>query len=173
MRKRLFLILFALGMAGVLSFLLVDLSTLIALVPEQMRAEAPPISSSALKILSLIQPTLLLAIAVLIGVRLANRVGLSAPFVEALANGQSTAGKALKPQIIPGIVGGLAGGGSIILVYLLCRPFLLPETVARIMQFTDLMPLPTRLLYGGITEELLLRWGFMTLLVWFAGRLFQ
>ena len=173
MKKRLFLILFALGMAGVLSFLLVDLPTLIALVPEQMKAEAPPISPSALKILSLIQPTILLAIAVLIGVRLANQVGLSAPFVEALASGQGTAGKALKPQIIPGVVGGLAGGGSIILVYLLCRPFLLPETVARIMQFTDLMPLPTRLLYGGITEELLLRWGFMTLLVWLAWRLFQ
>jgi len=29
------------------------------------------------------------------------------------------------------------------------------------------------LLYGGITEELLLRWGVMTLLVWLAWRLFQ
>ena len=34
-------------------------------------------------------------------------------------------------------------------------------------------PLATRLLSGGITEELLLRWGVMTLLVWLAWRLLQ
>ena len=34
-------------------------------------------------------------------------------------------------------------------------------------------PLLARLLYGGITEELLLRWGFMTTLVWLAWRLLQ
>jgi membrane protease YdiL (CAAX protease family) len=33
--------------------------------------------------------------------------------------------------------------------------------------------IPTRLLYGGITEELLLRWGFMTLVVWLVWRIFQ
>jgi membrane protease YdiL (CAAX protease family) len=43
--------------------------------------------------------------------------------------------------------------------------------VTRIAEFGQLTPLPMRLLYGGITEEVLLRWGFMTLLVWlFRGR---
>ena len=32
------------------------------------------------------------------------------------------------------------------------------------------MPLLTRLLYGGIVEELLLRWGIMSLFVWLAWR---
>jgi membrane protease YdiL (CAAX protease family) len=32
------------------------------------------------------------------------------------------------------------------------------------------MPFVVRILYGGITEEVLLRWGFMTLLVWLAWR---
>jgi membrane protease YdiL (CAAX protease family) len=31
----------------------------------------------------------------------------------------------------------------------------------------------SRLLYGGITEELLLRWGLMTLLVWAGWRIFE
>jgi len=31
----------------------------------------------------------------------------------------------------------------------------------------------TRILYGGITEELLLRWGLMTLLVWIGWRVFS
>ena len=43
----------------------------------------------------------------------------------------------------------------------------------RIAAFGKLVPLPTRLLYGGITEEVLLRWGLMTLLVWAGWRLFQ
>jgi len=55
----------------------------------------------------------------------------------------------------------------------LAKPFLLPEVVAIIAELGRLLPLPTRLLYGGITEELLLRWGLMTLLVWVAWRLLQ
>lgn len=35
------------------------------------------------------------------------------------------------------------------------------------------VPLIARVLYGGITEELLLRWGLMTVLVWIAWRLLQ
>jgi len=47
------------------------------------------------------------------------------------------------------------------------------EVVALFAEFGKLVPLPTRLLYGGITEELLLRWGLMTLFVWATWRLFQ
>ena len=65
------------------------------------------------------------------------------------------------------------GGIAVVLTTLLAKPFLSPETVARIAAFGKLVPLPTRLLYGGITEELLLRWGLMTLLVWAAWRLLQ
>ena len=35
------------------------------------------------------------------------------------------------------------------------------------------MPLLVKLLYGGITEELLMRWGVMTLLLWLLWRLGQ
>jgi membrane protease YdiL (CAAX protease family) len=55
----------------------------------------------------------------------------------------------------------------------LSKPFLSAETEARIAAFGRLLPVPTRLLSGGITEELLLRWGLMTLLVWAAWRLLQ
>lgn len=48
-----------------------------------------------------------------------------------------------------------------------------PETVTRIAAFGKLVPLPTRLLYGGITEELLPRWGLLTLLVCAAWRLLK
>lgn len=167
-KTRLFLILFLLGLVGTLSLLLIDLAALAALIPG---TEVPAITP-ALKLLSLVQPALLLAGAVVIGVALAPRVGLSAPAAEALAAG----GDVLKPlgsQFVPGVVGGFVGGTGIVLISLLSKPFLLPGAIDRIGKFSKLFPLPMRLLYGGITEELLLRWGFMTLIVWAAWRVLR
>jgi hypothetical protein len=168
MKKRLFLILFCLGFAGVLSVLLIDLSALAALIPA---ADVPPITP-AIKILSLIQPTVLVGVAVLIGVALAPKVGLSAPAAEALAAGDR-AMPALKPQVLPGVLGGVIGALAILLTHAVFKPLLTTETVARITRFGSLVPIPTRLLYGGLTEEVLIRWGVMTLLVWIIWRLFQ
>ena len=108
----------------------------------------------------------------LAGVALAPKVGLSSPAAEAAASGGSV-WPTFKPQIVPGIMGGLLGGGAIVAVTLSAKPSLSAETAARIAAFGRLVPVPTRLLYGGITEELLLRWGLMTLLVWAAWRLLQ
>lgn len=169
-KARLFVILWVAGFTGVLSFLLVDLDALIAIFPIPAGTEIPPVP--VLKLLSLIQQAIILSVAVLVGVVLASKVGLSSPVAEAAASGGDWI-SALKPQIIPGIVGGLAGGVSLTLIAAVLKPFLSPEVLARLGEFGKVLPLPTRLLYGGIIEELLLRWGLMTLLVWAAWRLFQ
>jgi membrane protease YdiL (CAAX protease family) len=158
-------------MAGVLSLLLIDLEGLIALAPLPAGTEVPAITP-ALKLASVVQPAVVLAVAVLAGCALAPKVGLSSPAAEAAAGGGGVA-SALKSQIVPGLAGGVAGGVAIVLIAAAARPFLPPEAVARIGEFGKLFPLPTRVLYGGITEELLLRWGLMTLLLWAAWRLFQ
>ncbi len=168
---RFFIVLWLAGLAGVFSFLLVDLDALIAILPIPARTEIPTITPT-LKLLSMIQPAVILSVAVLVGVALVSKVGLSSPVAEAAASG-GDAVSAFKPQIIPGIVGGLAGGVSLVLIATVLKPFLSPEVLARLSEFGKFLPLPTRLLYGGITEELLLRWGLMTLLVWAAWRLFQ
>lgn len=170
-KKRLFLILFVAGVVGVLSFLLVDLAALIALVPIRPGVERLTVTP-AFKVLSLIQPTVLLAVAVLIGVVLAPRVGLTAPAAESLAAGRSPV-SALRAQLVPGVVGALIGGLVIILTSVVTKPFLPAETIALVEKFADIVPFPTRLLYGGITEELLMRWGLMTVFVWGVWRLFQ
>ena len=170
-KTRLFFILLAAGLAGVFSFLLVDLPALVALLPVPAGAEIPRITP-AIKLLSLIQPAMLLSLTVFAGVALAPKVGLASPAAEAAAAGNPV-WPALKPQIVPGIIGGLSGGVVIVAATLLAKPFLSVETVARITAFGRLAPLPTRLLYGGITEELLLRWGLMTLLLWAAWRFLQ
>lgn len=168
---RLFIILWLAGLAGVLSFLLVDVDALIAILPIPAGTDIPTFTPT-LKFLSLIQPAVILAVAVLVGVVFASKVGLSSPVAEAAASGGDTV-SAFNPQIIPGIIGGLAGGVALVLIAAILKPFLSPEMLARIGEYGKILPLPTRLLYGGIVEELLLRWGFMTLLVWAAWRLFQ
>jgi len=170
-RNKLSAYLFLAGFVGILSFLLVDLSALIAILPATDGNKFPG-SIWLLKLVSLIQPTLLLALAVFVGIWLAPRVTLSAPAFEALAQGRSFIA-ALKPQIIPGVVAGLIAAIVLVLGWVLLRPFLPVEFVTRGEAFNRLVPLPTRLLYGGVTEELLLRWGLLTLLVWAAWRIFQ
>lgn len=170
LRTRLFVILLIAGFAGILSFLFVDLSSLLAVLPGTDTAKMP--SPLMIKLLSLIQPTILLVVAVWAGVFLAPKCRLSAPAFEALARNDNFLAP-LKPQMIPGLIGGLLGGLAIVLSWVLWRPFLPPEFVTRAEQLNQFLPLPTRLLYGGFTEELLLRWGVLTLLVWAAWRLFQ
>jgi hypothetical protein len=168
---RLFVILWLAGLAGVISFLLIDLNALIAILPIPPGTEMP-LSIPAMKLLTVIQQAIILAVAALVGVVLASKVGLSSPVAEAAASGGDTL-SAFKPQIIPGIVGGLTGGVSLVFIAAALKPFLSPEVLARLGEFAKILPLPTRLLYGGIIEELLLRWGLMTLLVWAAWRLIQ
>lgn len=168
---RLFAVLWTAGMIGVLSFLFVDLSELVANLPATGETEMhfPPL---VLKILAIIQPSILLSLAVLAGTRLAPAIELSAPAAEAVAKGGSPS-RALKPQIIPGLIFGLAGGIAILVIWVLVRSSLPDIFVTRAEKLSAAMPLLTRLLYGGITEELLLRWGLMTILVWVPWRLFQ
>lgn len=160
-------------MLGILSFLFVDLYALIAAIPLPPGETVPELPSPAVfKVVTLIQPTVILTIAVGVGCWLAGRVALHAPVAEAAANGEAFFPK-LKPQIVPGVIAGLLSGVAIILAWVVAKPFFTDEFIARAEEFNTFLPPITRFLYGGFTEELLLRWGFMTFLVWAAWRLFQ
>src|SRR6266566_6277755 len=69
-KMKLFAILWLAGMVGVLSILLIDLSAVIASLPVRAGTKIPPITP-ALKLLTLVQPGILLILAVLLGVALA------------------------------------------------------------------------------------------------------
>ncbi len=168
---RLFLVLWLAGMAGVLSFLLVDLSALIAAFPLPEGTAAPELPSPAvLKLVSMIQPAILVSLAVLIGIWLSPQIGLDAPVARAFAERRSIV-PALRPQIFPGIIWGLASGLAIVAVWILSKPFLPPPFLSRVDEFNKLLPHAVRILYGGFTEEILLRWGLMTFLVWLSVRI--
>lgn len=160
----LFVILWLVGMVGVLSTLWFALP-----VP----AVEIPVPLIVVKLLNLISPTFLLLIGVLAGVNLAHKVGLSAPLAEALASGNSQLISAIKPQVIPGLVGGVVGGVTLSTLSLLWQSSLPPDFVAKAEELSQNTPFLTRILYGGITEEIVMRWGFMTFLVWIAWRVLQ
>lgn len=170
-RTKLFAILWLAGMAGVLTILLIDLSAVLASLPATTASKLP-FDPLLVKLLGLIQPTVLLSLAILIGTQLAPAVGLSAPAAEALAGGQRF-GSALKRQTIPGVIAGLIAGIILVLSWVLLRPSLPFVFVTRAEKLNRSIPPLTRLLYGGVTEELLLRWGLLTLIVWAAWRFFQ
>jgi membrane protease YdiL (CAAX protease family) len=119
-----------------------------------------------LTLAGLAQSALLLALAVWAGVRLTPSVGLGAPALEAVVAGRPI-GPALRSQVFPGLIAGVLGG---ILLFAAFR--YAPAAVAD-LQDRFAIPIVARVFYGGITEELLLRWGLMTALVWLAWRFLQ
>lgn len=119
-----------------------------------------------LQIATALQSIVLVALASGLGAFLGAKVGLRAPALSALA-GRSDVLAALRPQLLPGVVGGLLGAAVIVGFYAFS-----PSELAA-MQEGGSIPLVARILYGGITEEVLLRWGMMTLLVWAGWRILQ
>jgi len=154
---------FRLGLALWLAGMVGAVSTLLMPLPPLPEGVEMPLW--LLKLLSLIQPALLLTLAVWAGVKLAPKVDLHAPAFEALAQRRSVLA-ALRPQMVPGLAVGILSGFGLVLV-----SFLTPAALVGVEEMFD-PPLAMRLLYGGITEELLVRWGLMTFLLWTVWRLF-
>ena len=157
---RLWVALWLLGLPGIVALVW-------ALVPTLAAHRAVlPLPLWAMVLLSGLQPSVLLGLSVWAGVALAHRVGLAAPAVRAWLQGQSV-GPALRPQWLPGLLGGVAGG-----LWLWALSFVAPAPL-RAAGVQSEMGLAVKLLYGGVTEELLMRWGVMSLLLWLGWRVFQ
>jgi membrane protease YdiL (CAAX protease family) len=138
----------------------------VTVLPQLLREVTLPAPLWVISLASLGQSAVLVALTVWAGVALAPAVGLRAPAFEAAVT-TGAIGPALRPQLLPGLIAGVVGGLMLFAIGALA-PAALAEVAKR---FTP--PLLARVLYGGITEELLLRWGLMTALVWLAWRLLQ
>lgn len=123
----------------------------------------PGVSLATLQAASLLQGLLLLLAAVVAGARLAPP-GLASPALAAGLAGQPVL-PVLRAQWRPALWGGLAGA-------LLVAGFaILGPRLAGLPADRPATPLLVRLLYGGITEEILMRWGLMTVIASAAQRL--
>jgi hypothetical protein len=114
----------------------------------------------------MLQSAAMLAVAIWAGLACAARVGLHAPGFEAWA-ARGDVSAALRPAWLPGMVAGVLGGFALYGCGLVA-PAALTAAGNELAP-----PLAARLLYGGFTEELLMRWGLMSWLLWLAWRGFQ
>lgn len=137
-------------------------------LPEMMASfGADPAEAPAwLPLVFIIQYGVLVGICAGAGARLAPRVGLHAPAFEAVLTGADVGG-AMRPQWVPGLIGGVVGGAVLVIASTIT-----PEALME-AQTPWSAPLPVRVLYGGITEEVFLRWGVMTALAWMIWRFAQ
>ncbi len=149
----------ALGFVGILSLVPV----LARAVPQMRAAGAPDWPDAALVALSLVQPTLLLAVLVAAGVALHERVGLRSLIAERARGLLGDFGA-------PG--GGVAVifGATVLSALVVAADLALRRAAPAAFQALPRLgdgDLPARamaLLYGGVTEELLMRFGVMTIL---------
>ena len=147
----------AMGVVAVLSLLLAPMELL----------QPPSLRSGPLTFrgLTLINPLILVLASVGLGSWLAPSVGLRAPLVEALVSGHGAVA-VLRRQIVPALAAGLATAVILYGYSLISAPWFASTKMPNVP-----IPLVTKLLYGGIVEELMTRWAVMTLLVWAGWRL--
>ena len=163
-KLRLGTVLFLLGMLGVLSILTMELP-----IPDNARAMLESrFSPLQIQMLMLLNPAVMLLIFVLVGTALYDKAGLSVPLIEGLIRKkeirQGAAGAATY-----GIIGGIIAGILLSGVGFAYTPYL-PEEFKELGE--KLQPsLAARFLYGGLTEEILMRFGLMTLLVWLISKI--
>ncbi len=156
------------GIPGILSLIPTVSSQLAALPPELATMPAPVIAA-----LSLINPLILLALGVAIGTLLAHRVGLRSLVAERVRAGTAI-WPGLRPHVPLAFVAGLIFSVVVLGLDALMNPFTGTELVGQTTAGTNVFAqLLLGLLYGGIVEELLLRWGVMALLVWLGWRIAQ
>jgi hypothetical protein len=165
----LFLILIAVCVPGILSAIPGVLRTI-----ERTERSAPPgklrPSPAVVIAVTSIQTLLLVAIASAVGVLTSPASDLEAPFFEGLVSGDLE-WFLIGPQLAPAAIGGALGALIFLSVYYFYyRPRLDAETVRSMETLRLETGFWGRILYGGIVEEVLTRWGLMTLFVWIGSR---
>lgn len=160
------ILLFILGLIGVLSMLTMEIP-----IPEEARGilEAQ-FSAQQIKLLILINPTLILLIAVTLGISFYKKTGLKAPILEGIIS-KKEIDPSIKDILKSGVLLGVLSGILLTAIGSLFVPSL-PEEFIKISE--NIKPsLAARFLYGGITEEIVMRFGLMTFIVWLGSLIFK
>ena len=159
-RRRFFSVLFCAGLPGIAA-------VVYFIVPSLLDGHPTSIPLWVLQLAVGLQSCVILVLAVWTGVALAPKLGLRSPAFQALASAQPWF-QALRPQLLPGAMGGLLGAALLVAIA--------HHAPTSITTLHDKMAPPhivARILYGGITEELMVRWGFMSAVLWALRRFLQ
>jgi Type II CAAX prenyl endopeptidase Rce1-like len=163
-------ILFVLGSVGIVMVTITSAPLVeqrLAKLSPEMLEKVPPLWT--LMLLQGLQLTVLLAISILIGIGCAYRVGLRSHLIDRwVFHTAKSSSFAVEMKWSLGM--GAAAAIVLLLLDRLMQP-LLPEALrATNNTQPNWSNLLTAMFYGGITEEILMRWGLMSLLVWIAWK---
>ena len=134
-----------------------------------VRTEELPVPLPFAVLIQIVQATVFFAVAVFFGLLLGKKVGLGAPFIESWLTDEKVKagfGSALRLAVLLAIAIGVA-------IFVLDR-FVFSIVVEPITAFQETPPLWTRLLasfYGGVAEEIGMRFFLMTLIVWITTKI--
>ena len=164
---KVFALLLGAGLLGVLAVL--------PLVFDMLRSNAfgpaPDIPSPLLVAASLLQNGILLAVVIAFGMILSARIGLQMPLVSAWTRGERAPN--VGGIVVAGVLLGAGAGAALVALEVL---FFLRQLPKAMLPLYDI-PLWKRLLggmvYGGITEELLMRLFLMSLVAWLLGKFWK
>ncbi|QDX39358.1 CPBP family intramembrane glutamic endopeptidase [Salarchaeum sp. JOR-1] len=129
----------------------------------------PGLSLPLFTVSAAVNSLLLLAVACLVRTYTAPRVGLPSYILDWARTGDDV-WRRLRPEVRPAMVLGVIGGLLILLLDVALAPFVAQDVPQSAIGATDrtvmnvLAYAPVRFLYGGITEELLLRYGRLSAL---------
>lgn len=137
----------------------------LALTPAIAPAGGPPLA--VLLVASVAQSLILAGLAITAGLWLGPRVGLGAPLLARWLEGDQEAAAQIQATALPSVVAGILVAIAIAALDILVFA---PRLGSSLALAGANRPSPglglLAALYGGINEELLLRFGLMTLLVW-------
>jgi membrane protease YdiL (CAAX protease family) len=151
-----------LGVAAVLPYMM-------ELVGRGTFGQAPPdLPMPLVFALALLQNGILLAVIILIGLALAERTGLRMPLIQAWTTG--TQAPVAKTVVLPALPAGAAVGATLIAIEALVFLRHLPPAMHTLFAIPLWKRLLGSVLYGGITEELLMRLFLVSLVAWACGR---
>lgn len=160
------LIIFLIGIIGVASMLTMKMP-----IPEEAKAILEKqFTPEQIKFVLLLNPMILVLITVVIGTIFYDKAGLKVPIIErtiGLNNYEINVSEILKY----GILGGVLSGVLIMVVSLIFTP-MLPAEFKELGESMELS-LAARFLYGGLTEEIMMRFGLMSFIVWLFSKIFS
>jgi membrane protease YdiL (CAAX protease family) len=161
-----FVALFCLGLIGIISVLPYSAAI------RKLTGHSSRRSYRLIIILQIIQGAVLLIVAIGVGLPSAHAVGLGAPMVESILRGQYFSGL-ISAMPVTAVISGLT---TSIVILLLDRMLFVRHLPGRFGEITSKIPISYSFLaslYGGITEEILVRLFLFSFLAWLLSALYR
>lgn len=162
---KLWLTILILGLVGVASLLCSTLP-----LDNLPKAVTDRFSPTEIKLLILFNPSLLVLIFSIIGTLTYQRAGLEVSLIDKWVRGISSQiilQNILKFAVVGGVLAGIIG----VALNKILEPLMPPDIVNKTNDVH--LSVISKVLYGGFTEEIMIRYGVMSLFVWILAKLFQ